>query len=179
MKRFFYALVTVAMVAFTATNSYSQIFNEGSSFVQGGIGIGSAYTLSGSNLGIPPVHVSYELGIKEKIGVGGLIGFTTANTPTGFGGGEYRFSYIVIGARGLYHAYNEGKIDAYGGLMVGYNIASAKYVGPGEFPYNGSAGGFTIGAFVGGRYAFNDKFYGMAEIGYSIAWLSVGIGTTL
>ncbi len=176
-----YRLLLLVIVCLTGSGLYAQNFGEGSQFVQAGVGFGSGYIGSGLNGGLPPVHISYEMGITENIGVGGLIGFTTAKSGTLFGGGEYRYSYTVLGARGAYHFYNQDKIDAYGGIMLGYNLASVKYTGNNTFLANSvsAGGGLAYGFFVGGRYFVNDKVHLMAEVGYSIAYISLGAGITL
>ena len=180
MKKLFFATLLLAFVSL-GTSLKAQVYEQGQNIIQGGIGFGSAYIGSGLNGGLPPIHASFEHGLKEKIGVGALIGYSTAKSNTiPFFGGEYKYSYLVVGARGAYHFYNEDKIDAYGGLMLGYNIASVKYTGSANGLTAGNAGGgFAFGAFVGGRYALTDQLHAFGEVGYSIAWLSVGIGYKL
>ncbi len=91
----------------------------------------------------------------------------------------FKYSYLIIGARGSYHFYNTDKLDAYGGLMLGYNIANSKVevTGPsGVFnPQPASVGGVAYGFHLGGRYYFNDKVAAFAELGYGLAILNVGI----
>lgn len=177
------ALCAGLFVAATAT---AQVYEQGKNIIHAGVGFGSAYygtAGAGTASYTPPIHVSFEHGLKEKIGIGGLIGMTGSKYVSTIPGGEYtiKYSYIVVGVRGAYHFYNEGKLDAYAGAMLGYNIASATTSATGPFAsfYNAAApsvGGVAFGGFVGGRYAFNDKFMAFGELGYSIAWLSVGVG---
>lgn len=175
--RTFRSLLALATLVPLATNA--QIFEEGGKYLHLGIGVGSAYAYSGSTMGVPPIHASLEVGVTDKIGVGGLIGYTSSNYKETYFDYSWKFSYLIIGARGAYHFYNEDKWDAYGGLMLGYNVASAKWESNdpdlNESTYGEpSVGGIALGAFVGARYGLGDSGAIFAELGYSIAWLSLG-----
>ena len=163
----------------------AQLFQEGSKMLHLGIGVGSPYVYSGSNLSIPPIHASFEYGIKEKIGIGGLIGYTASEYKTTFITSSYswKFSYLIIGARGSYHFLNNEKMDAYAGLMLAYNSATAKFESTDadleRLVTEPSVGGVTLGAYLGGRYMFNEKIGAFAELGYNISWLSLGVNVKL
>jgi len=182
MKKLF--LTVMATIAIAA-GANAQLFQEGSKMLHLGIGVGSPYVYSGSDLSIPPIHASFEYGIKEKIGIGGLIGYTASEYNTTFFSSSYswKFSYLVIGARGAYHFLNNEKMDAYAGLMLAYNSASAKFESSDpdleRLVSEPSVGGVTLGAFLGGRYMFNEKIGAFAELGYNISWLSVGLNVKL
>ena len=143
------------------------IFRKGTQFVNAGIGIGSYI----------PVEVSYERSILDglikgrngAIGVGAYLGYY-GNTES-----DWRYSHYVIGARGAFHYQFIPKLDTYGGLMIGYNIASVKWVGEGESvgAASGSALGYSL--FVGGRYFFKPNFGVYGELGYGVAYLSAGV----
>jgi len=174
---------------FIASSATAQVYEQGGNIIHGGIGFGSPYYVSGltgTASYMPPVHVSFEHGLKDKIGIGGLIGYTSSSFEdvNAFYTLKTTYSYVIVGVRGAYHFYNEGKLDAYAGAMLAYNAASAKQEvsGPWAGSYKGtaaSAGGVTFGAFAGARYGFTDKLMGFAELGYNIAWFSVGIGYKL
>lgn len=172
----------ILVITGLGTTAKAQIFEEGAKIVQGGIGFGFAYGAAGTNAGLPPLHVSAEYGFNEKIGLGALLGFSTASQDFG-GFGKYNYNFLVIGARGTYHFYQEGKIDAYGGAMLGYNIASVSYKGNSAFYENAvknvSVGGVSFGGFAGARYSFNEQLHGFAEVGYNIAYFSFGVGYKL
>ncbi len=134
--------------------------------INAGIGLGT--TLSGTGI---PISASVMYGMNENISVGGYFGF--ASTSEDFGMGTWTYTNIIIGGRGAYHYPLVDDIDTYGGAMLGYNVASASWDGPGN--PNASAGGITYSAFVGGRYHFTDKLGAFAEIGYGIAYLQFGV----
>lgn len=139
-----------------------------------GIGLGSTFATGSST--IPPIGASFEVGIKDEISVGGYLGYSASENKAG--GFTAKYSYTIIGARGSYHYDFLGneKIDTYGGLMLGYNVASAKWDGPGQVA---SAGGITYSFFVGGRYAFKDNLGAFAELGYGISYLQLGLNLKL
>ena len=143
------------------------IFRKGTQFVNAGIGLGSYI----------PVEVSYERSILDglikgengAIGVGAYLGY--------YGDTEYdwRYSHYVIGARGAFHYQFIPKLDTYGGLMIGYNIASVKWVGEGESVGSASASELGYALFVGGRYFFKPNLGVYGELGYGVAYLSAGV----
>lgn len=173
--------VVSILALFLCIQGFSQSFGEGSTRVHAGIGFGSPYTYSGSKMGIPPLHASFEIGVTDKIGVGGLIGYTSSSIEESFLSSSYswRFSYLIVGARGAYHFLTDDKIDLYGGVMLGYNIASAKFESTDAtletFFTEPSVGGVAYGFFGGGRYNVKDNLAVFAELGYSISWISAGI----
>ncbi|MBP8823586.1 MAG: hypothetical protein KBH07_08085 [Flavobacteriales bacterium] len=179
-------LLVAAVVAGSAgIQASAQVFEEGAKFLHVGVGFGSPYAYSGSKMGVPPVHASFEMGVSDKIGVGGLVGYTSSKWDyNSFGWSNqynynWNFSYLVIGARGAYHFVDDDKWDAYGGLMLGYNVASAKWETD-DPNYNSAllvepkVGGVAFGGFLGGRMALGESSALFAELGYNIAWISAG-----
>ncbi|MDD3843725.1 MAG: hypothetical protein PHP33_03665 [Bacteroidales bacterium] len=180
MKKTF-LILTVLTLAFAqnvmAQNNHPALFGNNNKHLRVGVGINSA--------GIP-IEVSYDQGFKENLfgvsklnlGLGGYLGYYDDKEQIGFGNdGDfgYKYSYIVLGARGLFHYPLIPKVDTYAGLMLGYNIASAKFYGNGTDPGSASAGGLTFGGVLGARYQFNNKMGMYAEAGYSISYLSIGL----
>lgn len=178
----------IAVVAMTLSTN-AQLFDEEAKFFHVGIGVGSPYAYSGSDVSIPPVHASAEFAVSEKIGVGGLIGYTASKweqtyaSTSGSTSYSWKFSYIIVGARGAYHFIDSDKADVYGGVMLGYNIASATFESTDsdleQYVSEPSVGGVAFGGFLGARYMFNEKLGGFAELGYNISWLSVGLAVKL
>lgn len=176
MKKVLLSLI----VAIVSTFATAQHFENGSKFLHVGVGVLSPYAYSGSKMGVPPVHASLEIGVTDKIGVGGLIGYTTSKYEAAFWNSKYswKYTYLIIGARGNYHFYQDDKFDVYGGAMLGYNVASAKFESTDKsieaFITEPKVGGVAFGVYAGGRYFFNDNSALFAEVGYSIAWLNIG-----
>lgn len=166
---------------FVAVFSLSQLLAQESTFQKGdkalnlGIGFGSTYYGSYYGSHTPALSASLEVGVKDGIldkgslGIGGYVGYSSATWS-----GYYKTSNIIIGARGTFHYPLVDKLDTYTGLMLGYNVYSYKY----ESSYIGSkgtAGNVLLAWYAGARYYFTDSFAVMGEIGYGIAYFTVGV----
>jgi hypothetical protein len=169
------------MVALLSGITYAQTYEMGATYVHAGIGVISPYSYSGSKMGIPPVQVSFEKGITENIGIGGLIGHTSSKYESSILGTTYgwKFKYTIVGVRGMYHLTSYDKADVYGGAMLGYNIASAKFESSdsdlAQFVTEPKVGGVAFGAFLGARKSITESITLFGEVGYSIAYISAGI----
>jgi hypothetical protein len=141
------------------------------------IGLGSLVYTSGASGSVPPLTVAYDMGYNENISFGGLVSYTGAKYDWGYGGYNTTWTYIIIAARGAYHLdlLHKDNIDTYGGLMLGYDIASVS-TNYNAFGYSASAGGgLLFGGFVGGRYYFNPNLAVQAELGFGLAILNIGV----
>lgn len=166
----------------------AQPFVTGDKVINVGLGIGSTiYTGVGYTGGFPPVSASFEYGIKELgpgiLGVGGYFGVASRKWESSSGGATYgwRYSNVIIGARGNYHYNFVEKLDTYAGLMLGYNIVSSKAIGnlPAFYDYTVNASAFIWSFYIGGRYYFSESIAAMLELGYGIAWMNIGVAFKL
>lgn len=165
----------VAFLSVTQMLAQESTFKKGDKALNLGIGFGSTYYGSFYGSHTPALSASMEFGVKDgvidkgSIGVGGYVGYSSATYS-----GYWKTSNIIIGARGSFHYPLVNKLDTYTGLLLGYNIYSYKY----ESGYLGaheSAGNVILAWYAGARYYFTDKFAVMGEIGYGIAYLTVGV----
>jgi hypothetical protein len=177
--------VVFCLLAIFSANAQTSTFDKGNHVANLGIGLGNAlYTGGGYTSAIPPISLSYEVGIKDGIfdkgvlGVGGYLGYTSAKYSWGYIGYNYEWKYtnIIIGVRGLLHYPLVEKLDTYAGLMLGYDLVSVSepsgYSGTG---YSALGSHIILPGFVGARYYFSDKFAGFAELGWGIAYLTLGV----
>jgi len=175
-------LLTSAFVflCFITVSAQTSTFEKGSGVGNLGIGLGNAlYTGGGYTSAIPPISVSYEVGAldgifdKGTLGIGGYLGYTSAKY--GYVGYEWKYTNVVIGVRGAIHYPFVEKLDTYAGLMLGYDIVSVKE--PSGFPggYSALGSGLILPGFVGARYYFTDKFAGFGELGWGIAYFTIGV----
>lgn len=192
IKKIFFTLVVLFTSGALMNVSAKDIISKGEQVVKLGIGIGSYYGGDGYASRVPPISASYEKGIldgllggKASIGVGGYLGYSANKWESSFNNETwgYKYSYLILGARGLFHYQLVKKLDTYAGLMLGYNVVSSKYYGSDAIaPYVGSASsasGIGYSAFAGARYNFNKKFGAYAEIGYGISALELGVSIKL
>jgi hypothetical protein len=184
MKKIF-ALLLLSTLSLPFVVAQENVFAVGDKVVNVGIGLGSTlYSGSFYKSSVPPVSISFEKGIKDGvldkgvIGVGGYLGYSAFKSD--WGGWGYKYSNLILGARGTFHYPLVDKIDTYAAILIGYNIATSKGYGAyGTWvdPYNG--GGLRFAGLVGGRYYFNEKFAAFAELGYGISYLTLGLSIKL
>ncbi|MEC7262420.1 MAG: outer membrane beta-barrel protein [Bacteroidota bacterium] len=174
MKKF---LSLVAMALLFTTVTVAQEFEQDDNIVSLGIGLGGDFGSFDTTKSSPGLSLQYEKGIwnigeQDVIGLGGYLGYKSYTYKTD--DADYKWTYTIIGVRGAYHvnSLEVENLDAYGGLMLSYNILS--FDGEGSY---GSAMGLT--AFIGGRWYFTDQWAAMAEIGYGVSYLTVGVSYKL
>jgi hypothetical protein len=179
-------LLLVSVTALTLAAG-AQEFVKGTNVVSAGIGLGSSVLSYSGASQSPGLSVQYERGIWELgpgvISLGGYAGYKGYSYSGSFSNYSYseKWHYTVIGVRSAYH-YNGldvKNLDVYGGVMLSYNLLSysvsdntgvGHYTGTGSY---GSTAGFSI--YVGGRYYFTDNLAALAELGYGVSFLNLGI----
>jgi len=182
MKKLFLSVVVIC-IAFVQLVAQDPTFAKGEKVLNLGLGLGSTLYTAGSYYKgqVPPVSASLEFGVvdnvieKGVVGVGPYIGYSSYKYE--YQGWGWKYSNIIIGARGNFHYPLVDKLDTYTGLLLGYNIASSKEFGdpvPG-WNYSYTAGGLQWSWFIGGRYYFKETLAAMLELGYGIAYLNLGV----
>jgi len=175
-------LIVAGVFVFAQISAQESSFLKGDKVLNIGLGLGSTlYSGSFYSSQIPPISGSLEFGIvdglldKGVIGVGPYVGYSSYKYEyLGYG---WKYSNIIIGARGSFHYPLLNKLDTYAGILLGYNIVTAKEFGdPGSGSNISSASsGVAWSGFIGGRYYFTDALAAMLELGYGIAWLNIGV----
>lgn len=174
--------VVTALLLLTAPKISAQMYTKGQQDLHLGVGVGTTLYGSGYHSILPPINIAYEKGITQNIGVGGYLGYATSRYD--YAGLDYswRYSYTILGARAAYHydLFKKPKLDTYGGAMLGFAIARARFRSDNpalnENDYNSpSSGGVTWSGFVGARYQFKEKIGAYAELGYGVSWLNLGL----
>ena len=182
MKKIILALA-ICFAGVSVSKAQDDVFTKGDKVLNIGVGLGGNLGGSGYKTSIPPISISGEYGLtdallkngKGYIGVGGYLAYTSNKyTYANFDYG-WKYSYIIVGARGAFHYQFIPKLDTYAGIMLGYNIASSSAYGDWSANTENSVGGFTYSGFAGARYYFNDTFAAFAEVGYGIANLELGL----
>ncbi len=156
----------LAIVTIGVTSVSAQEFKKGDNLLNLGIGLGGGFGT--------PIGASFEHGFTDKISAGAIATFSSTTIPYG-AGGDFKYTYIIAGARASYHFdFGVEKLDPYLGAMLGYNVATVTnpsgYAGP---PV--TAGGIAYGGHVGARYYFSSKIGAFAEAGYGVANLTAGL----
>jgi outer membrane immunogenic protein len=124
-----------------------------------------------------PIYAGIDWGVHRDISVGGELSFRSFNDnyPDNK---HYRHSIIGIAGNGNYHFNTLLDIprewDFYAGLNLGFYIWNSDD----DYPGNHTSG-LGLGAQVGGRYYFNDRFGVNLEVGGANAFSGGKIGITL
>ncbi|HEY3372143.1 MAG TPA: hypothetical protein VGK10_14910 [Prolixibacteraceae bacterium] len=185
MRKFILLLVAIALLVFPG-KAQNNAFNKGDKVVNLSVGLGNRlYSGSAYSNVTPAIAGSYEVGIKDELfdvnsslGVGAYVGYTGSKYTYGPGYG-WKYSDVIIGARGAVHYQFIEQLDTYVGLMLGYDIVSVKNFGTGVYGSSASGSGFKFDAFVGGRYYFTDRLAVLLELGSGIAVVNLGIAIKL
>ncbi len=167
----------------------AQPFDVGTNVLGLGVGLGGHYAAWGNGYSsTPALGVSFDHGFKQVgpgiIGIGGYFGYKGMSYHYNYAFSNYyydeKWTYLIFGLRGTYH-YNfdlDDKLDLYGGLMLSYNNLSYKETSNNPFYIhnNGTYSSYLdFSLFVGGSYYFTDNIAGFMELGYGIAYWTVGI----
>jgi hypothetical protein len=169
-------------VAFSLTQMLAQesTFAKGDKVLNLGVGFGGRYTGSGMTTSVPPLSVSFEVGVKDgvlekgSIGIGGILAYSSHKWE--YAGWGWKYTSIIIGARGTFHYPLANKLDTYTGLLLGYDISTATEFGTSSgYAYDNSYGGLSYAWFVGARYYFSDAFAAFGELGVGITILNLGV----
>ncbi len=183
MKRLIIISFALCFTALTAFAQKSSFVNK-DNVLSFGVGFGSnLYTGSGYTNSLPALSLSYEHCIKDKlfdakssIGIGGIIGYASAEWKYSVIDYGVKYTNIIIGARGALHYAFVDNLDVYGGILLGYDIVSSEVTGSAHYTdYEASGSDFVGGGFIGARYYFSNNFGAFAELGYGIASLNLGI----
>ncbi|HDJ34277.1 MAG TPA: hypothetical protein ENF21_09310 [Bacteroidetes bacterium] len=182
MKRYL-LLSLLAVFTLTQLSAQDPIFVKGDKVLNFSLGLGSTLYTGGFYTGqIPPVSGSLEIGLldeliedKGSVGVGPYLGFSSYKWEYMDWG--WKYTNIILGARGNFHYPFIDKLDTYTGILLGFRIVSASEFGtpiPG-YNYSASSSGLAGSWFIGARYYFTENLAAMGELGYGIAWLNIGV----
>lgn len=169
-------LCLIGCLTFIQLAAQKSAFKKGDIVINTAVGLGSTkYQGISAKALIFPLSMSGEAGIvrnvieKGIIGVGGYFGYSFYEYN------DYEYKDIMVGARCSYHYSFLPKLDTYTGLIIGYDFNSYLYIGSGSNIKPPLKSGIFLSWFVGGRYYFSEKFAVMAELGYGITYLNLGV----
>jgi|WetSurSiteA1Bulk_404760.scaffolds.fasta_scaffold03988_2 hypothetical protein len=162
----------------------AQLFDQGDIVVSAGLGLGSNYYSFGtgySNI-MPVIYASGDYCLREdlgpgNLGVGAIMAFSSYKETWPSTDYYWKVTTFMFGARGTYHFTDlVDKLDLYGGITMGAELAFTKTSDSELDDYSSSAGnGFLAEFFGGARYYFTDNFSVNGELGYGISWLKLGV----
>jgi hypothetical protein len=166
---------------FSSAKIVPKVLTKGDKVINLGIGFIKTFPRGNSEkLTIPPIPISFEYIVKDNLfdensslGLGGFIGYTSAKQD------YWKYSRLILGARGYVHYALVEKLDTYAGIMLGYKSDVTKYSNSGTPDYKFTDGKPTLNMFAGCRYFFNDKIAGMAELSWGVSIFTLGVAVKL
>lgn len=174
MNRLTTTLLAVACTATLLLHTNAAEAQGASTDLHVGVGLGSTF---GTSSGIP-IGASIDFPVTDNITVGGLFAFQRFGSTFG---SDFSVNVITFGARGAYHLTLDqlpAELDPYGGIMLAYQRVS--FPGFDDFlGINPFTNRFFPGLFVGANYNFSERLGAFAELGYSVAYLTVGLNVNL
>lgn len=186
MKKRNLIIVVLSFMSLNLLDAQTQTFKKGDGVLNLTLGLLNARYATGASSSVPPIAASYEVGVvdnvaeKGTIGIGGYVGYTSAKWDYPLLDWSWKSTDIIIGMRGVFHYPFVEKLDTYAGLMLAYDINSWSETGTATFrTTHTSYGGLILPGFIGARYYFNDKFAGLLELGWGIAYFNIGVAVKL
>ena len=164
----FVLLVTVSTCSFA-----QRAFQQGTSDLNLGFGIGNIFWGSGYSASFPVnPSASFEYGVTDNVSVGAVLSYSSVKIS----GYDIKASGILVGGRGSYHFLTSDKWDPYVGLTLGYVIVSVTDNTGGSY-VGGKLSGVGLGIHAGARYFFQDNLGVYAELGAS-SFAIINLGVT-
>jgi len=184
MKKIALGFSLILSICILESNAQQSMFKKGDAVINATVGFGSVlFSGYGYTTTLPPVAASLEYGVLDRVfdkgtvGIGGYLGYSSYKYEW-YGSGS-NYNNIIICARAALHYPFIAKLDTYTGLMLGLNLRTHSEFGSTPIGYSPSGSGPAWMWFIGGRYYFNKQFAALAEIGYGIAWVNLGIAFKL
>ena len=178
-------LASPSVKLFSNAKVIAQTIKTGDRLLNLGIGFIKQLPDGGSEkLTIPPIPISFEYIVKDglfngngALGFGGFLGYSAAKQN--FYSENYKSSRFIIGARGYVHYALVEKLDTYAGVLLGYKSDVTKY-SYSDYPENKTSDGkATLNVFAGCRYFLTEKIAGMAELGWGMSIVTIGVAVKL
>jgi hypothetical protein len=186
-KSFGAAIIALLLCSINLTNLNAQPFDVGDKNLNLTIGFGTPWVLYNDySTALPPITASFDYGFRDDIGpgvlsIGGIVGATTYKDQILNSGWIYEYGYksttFIMALRSTYHYQLVNKLDTYGGVHLGLRIERWREYGnsPPVFESRDIDYLPVFSLFGGARYYFTDQIAAMLELGYSIAFINVGI----
>jgi hypothetical protein len=156
--------------------------------------LASAWTISSAQYALPkgkaqlntgvglsswgvPVYVGFDVGVHRDISVGGEFSFRSYYDRVKNG---YRYHHTIVGisGNGNYHFNTILNIPRNWDFYAGLNLGFYAWKSPDDYPGDRTSG-LALGAQVGGRYYFTDRFGLNLEVGTANAFSGGKFGITL
>ena len=177
------AILFIIVFATSMIFAQGALPNKGDKFVGARIGLGSYGAGVGFGGGFEMILQEDFLNLGDipgALGVGGSFGYSSYTS--GYYGYNWKYTNMVFLASVFYHAdvLKNEKIDTYAKFSLGYNAGKVKYDGLDGYDYRTPTyGGVVTGSAVGARYFISKALAVVADVGWGICILMLGVDLAL
>jgi len=194
-------LVTLVIIFLSTSLSYGQRYAKnnleykpGQVEIKLGIGLLSTFVSVNAASKTPPLSLMVNYRIKKHLNVGAYLGYSStiyrprteneiarsSNEETKPEDGDMLTNNFYLAGIRLQGHYNQGRIDFYGGAMLGYNFSRIKtdIENPVHRPEGieiKNASLITYSGFIGLKYITTSKLGFFGEIGYGASIVNLGL----
>ena len=182
-------ILILFLFALPGLHGQKSMIELGDKVISLGLGIGNTLYIGGAGYStmVPPLSLSFEQAVVDDIfdkgvlGVVGSFGYTAYKYRYNVDNQDWGWNYhnVILGAGGLLHYPLIDRLDTYLGALLGYNFSTIAEYGDTGDNIADSAGGFVIAGFIGARYFFTEQFAAFAQLGYGVAYLTLGVSIRL
>jgi len=178
-------IIALVLIAVKKSNAQKE-FASGQNILGVSIGVGGSMQSATYDKQSPTIAMIYERGIWDgigpgNIGLGAYLGFKSYNYNGNdyWGTYSYKWNYTIFGIRGAYHYdfIGDGKLDTYGGAMLGIAHRNFRY----SYSYDYYTGVpkykntyLTADIFVGSRYYVTPNIAVFGEVSINVSLISLG-----
>ena len=189
-----YATLMLILLCF-ATNIDAQqktpnrLFKKNQADVFLTVGLLPTYLANGSSQVLPGINVGGDYMVGDNFSLGASFGHSIAETSEkeflGGENGQLRNRYYEFTLRTILHITKHDNMSIYGGFLMSYHHSKIEAISGdlAKISYHTGIqennGKFLPGGFVGFKYAINNNFTLMSELGYGVSILKVGAGYRL
>ena len=177
------------LFALPGLHAQKSMIELGDKVISLGLGIGNTLYIGGAGYStmVPPLSLSFEQAVVDDIfdkgvlGVVGSFGYTAYKYRYSMDNQDWGWNYhnIILGAGGILHYPLIDRLDTYLGALLGYNFSTITEYGDTGDNFPDSDGGFVYAGFIGARYYFTEQFAAFAQLGYGVAYLTLGVSIRL
>lgn len=193
-------LFTLVLLSLSINLSYGQRYSKntleykpGQVEIKLGVGLLSTFVSANASSKTPPLSLMVNYRVKKHLNVGAYLGYSsTVYRPRTQGellrteevekpeDGDFLLNNFYLAGIRLQGHYNQGRVDFYGGAMLGYSFSRIRtdITNPVNRPEGiviKDANLITYSGFIGLKYVTTSKLGFFGEIGYGASIINLGL----
>ena len=191
MKNTLTALVAIAIISLSSITADAQqlptrLFKKDQADLYLTVGLVPTFLADGAKQTLLPLNIGADFMVGDNFSIGGTFGHSISETGNReFQGGEngsLKNSFYEFALKTGLHITKHDNMSIYGGLQLSYHYSNIKAT-QGDFDKIAFHTGIKEnqskvipGGYVGFKYALKEKMTLMAEVGYGVSIVRMGVG---